>query len=790
MARNPYLPQTAGETAVDKFLNQILPRMIDKREQKNEREEVRAEDKRRYEIQQQQYKDRIREGREDYIEKQISDMRIRIASGDVKGLDAEIDRVARYQAKHGLSMFNPVTFKDDLLDSSKDYDDLSELQNQFYQAKDTAGVVDALGKLDTLADNSDYINNEDILFAYKHISDNRDKATYRGFFEGNTDFDIDKIKDKRILYGAYTDAIGQEKLVKPQEIVDEIAAMNARWAEARGELVGGSLQPQYNIANPKHKAQAIDNILKSSGKMDTVNANQSSFRLQFLGYHNDNVARYMDKNQDGELDLNPIEQLSIENQGKHWALVDLYGIRFANDVMQGRQFLTADQQVKVADVMVKKLTFPKQYLTGAQELQNKEVDEIKAEYEELGEKINNNTSTTLERNRYKELGNRIKKLEVDKGGGGKPKVEVDKTKLYLQQNQNLNESIEQGAGEGSEEETEKIEIEKELQAQENVITEDDVKASGNISESHPLGYDEPLKSGDKVITNIEDMQADIDEYESQASEIFDLARSGWDKRKMGIPPTKREMYVLNNLDKFPRGRGWKDDVDMKSTVEELLDDTWNRWNNYKESVVDLAQDESTMEAFSYQGPDRPDGSLQDVAATTLEPTGLIYKRFGRDDFGNAITKESTAEEDWAYSPGRWELGAGKRQKMHYNEMAGVQNSIQILTEMVRAEDGTYSLPREKYKEGWKPGEYLFAILGGKTTVDVDKARERTAADLTMSYVPGEGYKSRLKASYSEKEYKEEMKALRKEEARLKRLLPKDRDIHFKQFEKLFDGTIN
>ena len=48
MARRPLYPATPGETAIDRLLNQTIPNVINAERDRQEREEIRAEDLRRY----------------------------------------------------------------------------------------------------------------------------------------------------------------------------------------------------------------------------------------------------------------------------------------------------------------------------------------------------------------------------------------------------------------------------------------------------------------------------------------------------------------------------------------------------------------------------------------------------------------------------------------------------------------------------------------------------------------------------------------------------------------------
>ena len=48
MARRPLYPATPGETAIDRLLNQTIPNVINAERDRKERQEIRAEDLRRY----------------------------------------------------------------------------------------------------------------------------------------------------------------------------------------------------------------------------------------------------------------------------------------------------------------------------------------------------------------------------------------------------------------------------------------------------------------------------------------------------------------------------------------------------------------------------------------------------------------------------------------------------------------------------------------------------------------------------------------------------------------------
>lgn len=737
MARQPLYPRSAGETAIDKLVNQTIPRLIQSKEARNEREEVRAENDRRYKESQIQRTQDKREQRGLYIDDKLAEINESIASGDVKGLEFKIDQLDNYQTLHGRSDFNPVDLKQDAKQSLSDYDALNNAKQSFYRSKTSDETITNLGTLEDLVTKSGYINEEDINFAYERIANDPENEAYEGLY-GVGKFDPKQLSAHRITTGAYYLSQTESGLMTTAQVTAEIVEMNKDYLaelEKTGKTADLLTSPDHYKASSLYVVDgkkvtgadiARSRIYSSERVQQIVMNNQESFRGEFLSRYDDNVADYL-TDENGELDVNQFEKELIDNSGVYWATVDAFGLKRANDIKLGKEGveLTAAENLKVSRIMVDRLSFPEEYATMAKE----ELNKVKGDKKAPDEVVISSDDETLD--------------------------------LHLDINKNLQESI--ASGEGPEQETKRITTEEALEAQKFTITEADVKVSGNIDGTK---YNElalsrmqqkfgtgPLNAGDKVILDYDAQKNDVQEYESQANELFDLLESAIYKIDRGEAPNQKEKFVLDNLDLFPKTRGPKEgSLDkyarkIKSpNIKEIVESgNMPALSRYRKSVVSLAKDEARNDAKPY------------LDYTTGKNK---YIRWSRDDNGNPVEHKGYKEQSYATNVGKM----SSRGNYYWHNVTS--RKIEILTEYVRASDGTYSLPKAKYTKNWN----LFRPWESKNR-----------------RMKGEDFG--LKDNLSEKEYKALMKKLRKEEAVLKRNLLKDRDIHFMSFEKLFDGTL-
>lgn len=200
MARNPLIPRTPGEQAVDKLLNQTLPQLLQNQQRKQEREEniARADRIREEDIARdnERYKDKIeKENKDDGIRAQNDAYNTFIKaqqaykSDNISLGDSYLDQSFKMYQQAGIAApFTLETYKQNEVTNKKTLDTFTDKQNDFYLAKGE----DVQTKLQDVV--THYENNSDIL-DYKttiqpvleHVLTNYTDPRYADIYD-NVDF--------------------------------------------------------------------------------------------------------------------------------------------------------------------------------------------------------------------------------------------------------------------------------------------------------------------------------------------------------------------------------------------------------------------------------------------------------------------------------------------------------------------------------------------------------------------------------------------------------------------------
>lgn len=383
MARNPLYPRSAGETAVDKLLNQTLPQIIAGREARNERDAQRAENKRRYDENITATAKREQEQRSLYVSSNADDINTLIATGDTKGIEARIENLDKYATEYNITTFNKQDLLNTLSNSNTDYDKLSEYRINFNAASTADEVAVALEDLDSLADDSKYITEKDIVFAYDLIRQSPEKKIYSGF---SNNFNPEESKKRRLQFSGYRQSQSDDVLgVTEQAITDHINELQEKYVDE--QTVAGNFKASQVIKfNPSDENQRnLARTFLYNSVEEKVKLNNEAFRNQFLADHGDNVTEYFEnRGLSVKFDANgvaipldralQVEKDHIDKSGFTAAVIDVFGIEKGKEFNNDPSKLTASQKLEVAQRMVTGYTFPQSYADAAK----KNLDEFEA----------------------------------------------------------------------------------------------------------------------------------------------------------------------------------------------------------------------------------------------------------------------------------------------------------------------------------------------------------------------------------------------------------------------------
>ena len=211
MARNPLIPRTPGEQAVDRLLNQTLPQLIQNQQRRQEREEdiaradrIRKED---LAIDQERYNDRIeKEAKQE--KKDLEDnaygnfIRAQDAygKGNIELGDTYLDKsFSQYNEAGKAAPFNPEDFKKTQVDNKNIKDKFQSLQNDFYLSKNPE--EDLTNLLKHYEDNSDVLDYQTTIQpVLEHVLTNYSDPRYADVYDK---VDFGALKDEVKAYSVY-----------------------------------------------------------------------------------------------------------------------------------------------------------------------------------------------------------------------------------------------------------------------------------------------------------------------------------------------------------------------------------------------------------------------------------------------------------------------------------------------------------------------------------------------------------------------------------------------------------
>ena len=155
MARNPLIPRTPGQQAVDRLLNQTIPQLIQNQQRRQEREEdiaradrIREEnlarDQARYEkaqerLNKQDQKDLITNAEDNFVKAQTA-----YGKGNQELGDTYLEGLFHNIMKLKAAPFNLEEYKQTQVTNKGIKDKYTTLQNNFYLSKDPQKNLDAL----------------------------------------------------------------------------------------------------------------------------------------------------------------------------------------------------------------------------------------------------------------------------------------------------------------------------------------------------------------------------------------------------------------------------------------------------------------------------------------------------------------------------------------------------------------------------------------------------------------------------------------------------------------------
>jgi len=211
MARNPLIPRTPGQQAVDRLLNQTIPQLVQNQQRKQEREEdIARADKIREEnlaIDQERYNDRIeRQNKQD--KKELEDnaygnfVRAQTAynKGDMALGDTYLDKsFSQYNEAGKAAPFKLEEFKQTQVTNKSTKDKYQTLQNNFYLSKDPEKDLTAL--LKHYEDNSGVLDYQTTIQpVLEHVLTNSNDARYADIYDK---VDFGALKDEVKAYSTY-----------------------------------------------------------------------------------------------------------------------------------------------------------------------------------------------------------------------------------------------------------------------------------------------------------------------------------------------------------------------------------------------------------------------------------------------------------------------------------------------------------------------------------------------------------------------------------------------------------
>lgn len=211
MARNPLIPRTPGQQAVDRLLNQTIPQLIQNQQRKQEREEdIARADKIREEnlaIDQERYNDRQTRLKEQDQKDLIANadgnfVRAQDAygKGNTELGDTYLDKsFSQYNEAGKAAPFELETYKKTQVTNKNTRDKFQTLQNNFYLSKDPEADLTIL--LKHYEDNSDVLNYQTTIQpVLEHVLTNYSDPRYADVYDK---VDFGALKEEVKAYSVY-----------------------------------------------------------------------------------------------------------------------------------------------------------------------------------------------------------------------------------------------------------------------------------------------------------------------------------------------------------------------------------------------------------------------------------------------------------------------------------------------------------------------------------------------------------------------------------------------------------
>ncbi len=277
MARNPLIPRTPGQQAVDRLLNQTIPQLIQNQQRRQEREEdiaradrIREEnlaiDQAKYEkaqerLNKQDQKDLITNAEDNFVKAQTA-----YGKGNTELGDTYLERsFSQYNEAGKAAPFNLEEYKQTQVTNKGTRDKFQTLQNNFYLSKDPEKDLDAL--LQHYEKHSDVLDYQTTIQpVLEHVLTNYSDPRYADVYDK---VDFGALKDEVKAYSVYNAQMEYKPssanydsyvLANPNQEVNTItdAQLKAHYYKQNEEQYKGAAETYLSNTLAAHETTAMD----------------------------------------------------------------------------------------------------------------------------------------------------------------------------------------------------------------------------------------------------------------------------------------------------------------------------------------------------------------------------------------------------------------------------------------------------------------------------------------------------------------------------------------------------